>query len=363
MRSNVRKMLDDFTFKVESSYRKYSYSKQAKQRLKRMNGGYDLGKEYQEIVVPYWKQFGIKPKKFWYKIFADRDQKVDPRYIPDDLWYGEIVPYYSNSQFRRLGEDKCLHDLNFPDLNRPKTIAKNIACVYYDADMNIITKEDVLNVVASYHDDFIIKPSIDSGEARLIKFFEAGQCSREEILVTIDTLKANYIIQEVVKQHATLSRLNETSLNTIRTISFFFKNEIHILSSVLRIGAENSRVDNIGAGGYAVPIYRDGSLHEKGVNRKAEWVDNNSRGIYFKDIVIPKYDELIEIIKREHRKKSHFKIIGWDFAIDQDGDVVFIEFNSVPGPNQMTLGPTFGDLTEQVLQDVFVDKTLKYAQN
>ena len=104
MRSNVRKMLDDFTFKVESSYRKYSYSKQAKQRLKRMKGGYDLGKEYQEIVVPYWKQFGIKPKKFWYKIFADRDQKVDPRYIPDDLWYGEIVPYYSNSQFRRLGK-------------------------------------------------------------------------------------------------------------------------------------------------------------------------------------------------------------------------------------------------------------------
>lgn len=47
----------------------------------------------------------------WYQIFWDRTHEPDPRYIPDDLWYGVIVPYFSNSQFRRFGEDKCLHDV------------------------------------------------------------------------------------------------------------------------------------------------------------------------------------------------------------------------------------------------------------
>ena len=42
---------------------------------------------------------------------------------------------------------------------------------------------------------------------------------------------------------------------------------------------------------------------------------------------------------------------------------VFIEYNVCPGSNQITCGPTFGDLTERVLEEVFVKKTLEYAQN
>ena len=97
----------------------------------------------------------------------------DPRYIPDDLWYGVIVPYFSNSQFRRFGEDKCLHDVFFKDLIRPETIVKNMAGVFYDANMHIITKEQAIEKCMAYQGEFLIKPSIDSGEGRLISFFDS----------------------------------------------------------------------------------------------------------------------------------------------------------------------------------------------
>lgn len=363
MRSGFRKKWDSINLRAESLYRKHEYRKKAKLRLKRMNGGFDCSKEYESIVVPFWKKYGLKPSKMWYQIFSDREKKVDPRYIPDDLWYGVIVPYFSNTQFRRFGEDKCMHDIFFKELIRPKTIIKNIAGVFYDAEMNVISMEQAVKQCLVYPGEFLIKPSIDSGEGRLISFFEKEKNNKEAILSTMCSLKANYIAQEIVKQHPVLSELNPSSLNTVRIVSFFFEGEVHILSSILRMGASGHKVDNIGAGGFACPIQKDGHLTEKGVNRKAEWVSENQHGIRFCDVQVPSYEKIIRIVKEQHRRLAHFKLIGWDFSVNTEDEPVFIEYNVCPGSNQITCGPTFGDLTERVLEEVFVKQTLKYAQN
>lgn len=363
MRSGFRKNWDKLNLNIEAAFREYKYTKRGKERVKRMKGGYDCAKEYNEVVLPFWKKYGYKPKQMWYQIFADRDHVVDPRYIPDDLYYGKLVPYFSNTQFRRFGEDKCYHDVWFRDLKRPRTICKNIAGVYYDGDMNIIDGEKAVLLCCDFDSEFLIKPSVDSGEGRLITFFTPGGFTRDEIINAFKTMKANFIVQAVVKQCPTLAKLNPTSLNTIRVVSLLFNNEVHILSTILRMGATNARVDNIGAGGFACPIRQDGWLAEKGVDRKAEWRTENQNGIKFAEIQVPSFDKIINIIKSTHPRLGHFKLIGWDFSVDNDGDPVFIEFNVCPGSNQITCGPTFGDLTEQVLDEFFIKKTLQNAQN
>ena len=363
MRSGFRKKWDDLDLKIESLYRKYSYRKKAKLRLKRMNGGFRCDEEYEKIVVPFWKKYGYKPAKYWYQIFSDREQKVDPRYIPDDLYYGEILPYFSNSQFRRFGEDKCYHDIWIPDIKRPKTICKNIAGVYYDPEMNPISRQTALKLALAFDDEFLIKPSIDSGEGRLIRFFSPDTVSLEELDKAFSDMRANFILQAAVKQHPVLSKLNPSSLNTIRVVSFFFEGEVHILSCILRVGAPNAKVDNVGAGGYACPILPDGQLSDKAVNRKAEWVEQTGEGTKFGEIQVPRFHEIIEAVKRAHKRMAHFKLIGWDMAVDIDNEPVFIEYNTCPGANQITCGPTFGDLTERVLEEFFLNKTLADAQN
>ena len=162
MRSDFRKKWDELNLKVESRYREYVYRKKGKIRLKRMNGGFKCNTEYREIVLPYWKRFGYKPQKMWYQIFADRDKKVDPRYIPDDLWFGTIIPYYSNPLFRRGGEDKCYHDVWFSNLKRPETLAKNIAGVFYDSQMNVISFEDVIDILGG------VDINLTAAEAKII---------------------------------------------------------------------------------------------------------------------------------------------------------------------------------------------------
>ena len=363
MRSGFRSNWDNLNFKVESAFRKNKYTKRGKARIKRMNGGYDCDKEYDTVVLPFWKRFGYKPKKLWYQIYCDKDKKIDPRYMPDDLYYGEIVPYFSNTQFRRFAEDKCYHDVWFQDLNRPITICKNIAGVFYDGEKNIINKEKAVTLCTEYGEEMIIKPSIDSGEGRLISFFNPEKDNIDKLKKLLDDLQANYIVQGVVKQHPVLEKMNPSSLNTIRVVSFLFEGEVYILSVILRIGAKNARVDNIGAGGFACRIHEDGRLFETGVNRKAEWVEENAYGVKFADITIPSVGKVIEIIKDKHKLLAHFKIIGWDFAIDRDENPVFIEYNLCPGQNQITCGPTFGDLTDRVLDEFFNKRTLASAQD
>lgn len=363
MRSGFRKKWDDLDLWLESAFRKHKARKKAKTRLKRMNGGFECDKEYEEVVVPYWKKYGYKPAKYWYQIFWDADKKIDPRYIPDDLFYGEMIPYFSNSQFRRFGEDKCYHDVWFSDIKRPKTICKNIAGVFYDPEMNPIELDDALKLVLDFKDEFLIKPSIDSGEGRLIQFFTPETANKESIYKAFKEMGANFIAQAAVKQHPVLSQMNPSSLNTIRVVSFFFENEVHILSCIFRIGAPNAKVDNVGAGGFACPVQMNGQLNEKAVNRKAEWVEENNTEIKFADIKIPEFDKVIETVKLAHKRLAHFKLIGWDFSVDTNGDPVMIEYNTCPGSNQISCGPTFGDLTEKVLDEFFNKRTLEKAQN
>ena len=363
MRSVFRRKWDNLDLKIESIYRKHNSRKQAKIRLKRMHGGFKCGKEYKEIVLPYWKKYGYRPAKYWYQIFCDSDHIVDPRYIPDDLYYGEMIPYFSNSQFRRFGEDKCYHDIWFPDVKRPETICKNIAGVYYSSEMLPISFDDAVSRVLSFKNECLIKPSIDSGEGRLIKFFEPRLINTAEIENTFKTMGANFIVQAGVKQHEELAKLNPSSLNTIRVVSFFFENNVYVLSCILRVGAPNSKVDNVGAGGFACPIQTDGQLNTKAVNRRAEWVEENSAGVKFAEIKVPCFDKVIDTVKNAHKRLAHFKLIGWDFSVDTCGDPVLIEYNTCPGANQISCGPTFGEITDRVLDEFFINRTLATAQN
>ena len=362
MRSGARAKWENMNDWIEREIRAHTVRKKAKHRYKRMNGGVNCKDVYKTQVLPYWKRYGLKPKLFWYRLHAVSETLVDPRYIPDDLFVSKIVPYFSNTQFRRFGEDKCLHGVWFPDVKRPHTVCANVAGIFYDENYRIITREEAAERCAAYG-RFLIKPSIDSGEGRLIRFYDDKELTPEYMLGEFERFGCNFLAQEAIRQHPTLAKLNESSLNTVRIVTLLFEGETHVLSSILRIGGSGSRVDNVGAGGYSCAILEHGQLRDKAVNRKSEWVEKTESGISFREVVIPAYDKAVELVKGLQQRLAHFKIVGWDIGIDENEEPVLIEFNTNPGQNQYSCGPTFGDLTDRVLEDVFIKKSLKDSRN
>lgn len=363
MRSGIRAQFDNFYEKTEKTYRAVQARRDAKHYLKSMGGiTPELQKTYNDEVIPYWRKYNMHPPIYWFRLFSRDGIHTDARYIPEDLWYGKILPYFSNMFFRRPYEDKCMHNVLFPTLNRPRTIVKNIAGQYYTDDLQVLTPSDAIRACQKER-RFIIKPSIDSGTGRLIQFYDTNNNNPDDVKRMLSELRANFIVQEIVEQHPILSALHASSLNTIRILSFFFKGKVHILSSIVRMGGGNSRVDNVSSGGMQCGIDFSGKCHKLACTKKRDWVEISPDGAVFAKIQIPSFSKIIDIVREEHIKLPHFRLIGWDFSVDKNGCPIFIEYNVCPGANQMTCGPTFGELTDEVLEDVFIKKSLIVSKN
>ena len=355
LRDKYDKMYVDFALWFAGKQHVRDFSKLEKQ-AEPIN---DFNRKFSEIVVPYWKQFGIKPQKKWYRVYWDANKSESPYFIPNDLWLTKILPHFNTVLYSKGAlQDKCLHNVFLPGIRRPETVCKNVAGVFYDDDLSCLNQKEVLQRIKEC-DDLIIKPSVGTSQGYGISFLNGEASSESEIYEVLEKYNRNYIVQRVLKQHSTMAMLNEASVNTVRVISFFYKGEICFLSSILRIGGKKSRVDNVSQGGYQCTINYDGSLHKMAYAYRdgiARMVDKTDDGVIFEGITIPGYDEIIRLIEFYAPKMAHFKLLGWDFAIDKNGHPVFIEYNTLPGQNQMTCGPTFGSNTDEVLAEVFGKK-------
>lgn len=338
------------------------FDREAKIRLKLIKGGYRGSKrEFEDYVIKPWAKYGVKPKKFWYDLFCGSKGKYDYRFIPDPLWYLKILSYFNNFPIFNAYADKGILSRILPDVKKPETVVKNIAGYYYNGDKEqLITQREAERLCEQeYH--LIIKPYRGS-EGKGIIFYDKDNPDRPTVRDIFNSLKFGFVVQKIVRQHKDFARLNKDSVNTLRVLSFHFKGNVHILSAQLRIGGKGVRVDNVSSGGSACPVHTDGRLYEKAVNRQSKWSEISPSGVKYKDFVIPNYIGIIETIKRLHCQLPYFNIVGWDFTVDELGDPVLIEFNLKPAQNQIGCGlPTFGELTDEVLEDVFIKKTLEGA--
>ena len=175
-----------------------------------------------------------------------------------------------------------------------------------------------------------------------VKLVESGNVKKE----ILDEYKSDYIVQRCITQHEQYKEFNPSSVNTEKIISMFFKGEVYILTSILRVGAPGSHTDTASTGrGYTVGINENGQLNKVGYNVFGE--SRSERLIA--------HEKICAEIKKAHKLLSRFEIISWDFAVEENGEPVLIEYNlNYPDVMiyQMNNGPLFGSLTQRVLEDV-----------
>lgn len=313
----------------------------------------DFNQKYKSIIKPYWKKYGVKPHKNSFKVLCPEGKAIDPRYISNGLWTNDILSHFNSIIDYSNLANKSLQPMFVPDLKKPETILQYISDVFYDKDFNPITEEEVCRLCRQ-EGTVIMKQSYASFGGYGVAFFDARHLTDQEVIDNLHFFKDDVIVQSVISQHKVLSDINPGSINTLRIVTFYFKGEVHILSTLLRMGSGDSKVDNVSQGGFACRVHPDGRLDKYAVSRVSSWNTVHPGGTVFESVVIPNYTHIIETVKNAARKVPFFKILGWDIAINAEGEPVFIEFNVRPEQNQKTCGPTFGDITEEVLADVYL---------
>lgn len=313
--------------------------------------------EFRQEVVQYWNQYTKKFKPDWHKYYSSRNGVYDVRYIPDDLYYTVIDQHFNNRKYGWGVNDKNYYKLWFSDVKQPITVVSKINGILYDSNYKLISLEEAI-MKCSANNKLIIKPAVETGGSKGISFWNKndGVNKLEELLIYGQD---NIIVQEIIIQHDILSEIHPDSINTIRIMSLLFKNKVHILSSVLRMGIDGSKVDNASAGGITCGIKENGQLKEVAYSAHGIKYDKHPQGYTFNQCIIPSYNKVLELVRKQHVKMGHFRLISWDIAIGADGEPILIEANLRNGEcdfHQFNNGPLFGDLTEEVLEEVFNKK-------
>lgn len=279
------------------------------------------------------------------------------KYIPDPFFRTFIDDYYTNPQDSRPFDDKNMYDLYFQDINRPKTLFRKIKNLYLDANFKEIPMKDVIRIAKGQPEVICKKAKYSMGGDGILIW----NSERDDEFKLMEFLQsADFIIcQEMIKQHNELSRLNPSSVNTLRIFTLLFQGEVHVLSSIVRMGRNDSRLDNASQGGLVCGIKPNGQLKDVAWTVLADRIDRHPCGMEFSSVTIPNYQECINLVKSlAIRMSSISRLVSWDLAINQEGHPVFIECNlTITGTESLQIpnGPLLGDLTDDVLKDVFTN--------
>ena len=84
--------------------------------------------------------------------------------------------------------------------------------------------------------------------------------------------------------------------------------------------------------------------------------------LVFEGHEIPGYSKVLEAVKKLHCQMPYFRLISWDFSVDEEEEPVLIEANFKYGAldfHQFGNGPLFGEDTEKILAEVFGNRNHK----
>ena len=319
----------------------------------------DRRRSYEQEVLPYWKKFGLRPKKMWFELYGSREHKMDPRFMPADLYYNDIMPYLNNGLQHHGLMNKGYLDYLFSDVKRPETVALKTEGVYMDERRNIIREDDAIGLCMERGGVLFLKRSTGSKFGKGIFVFEPETRTESEIRGIFGEAGASFIVQRQIRQHPQVAKLNPSSVSTIRILSLFLDDEVTVESAVLRVSGPDMPYVTVHDGGFYAEILEDGRLYPKVYDNNGAWYDNG-KGAFDSSFVMPSMDKVYDEVRRIHPRLAHFKCIGWDFAIDEQGEPVLIEFNVFPGidcSQTACCRPIFGDKTDRILEDFYVHRT------
>lgn len=134
--------------------------------------------------------------------------------------------------------------------------------------------------------------------------------------------KSEWIAQELIIQHPMIKLLNESSVNTVRFLTYIDKNNnVKIAKAVLKIGAKGQIVDNFWAGGILLNIDVENGQFTNDVlfNHKIREKHEVEKLVNYLPKEVINWDCIIREAKKAHSLTPKIRSIGWDIAITEEG--------------------------------------------
>lgn len=168
--------------------------------------------------------------------------------------------------------------------------------------------------------------------------------------------KKHVILEEVLIQHAELSKINPVSVNTLRIITLVTSTGVKVMNAVFRCGNGEGCTDNFHDMGWAALVdIETGMIITPAVNKLNHKVFVHPKtGSQIIGFCIPCWNEVVNTAKKAAMVRSDVRFVGWDIAILHDGSIAVVEGNCaadpdiIQMPDQIGKWPMYQDAIHQI---------------
>ncbi|OZV69971.1 sugar-transfer associated ATP-grasp domain-containing protein [Winogradskyella aurantia] len=305
----------------------------------------------------YFKSKGYNLRNtYWHQFYKGKNGIFHKEYIPEDIFRSKICHKLNQTLQWPALLDKNLSYTIFSEFSQPKRVLSNINGFYYWQG-DLVSESEAIKGVLHSKQKLIIKPSIDSGGGVMVKVISTEDLNTTdktyEIMNLFKSYKKDFVIQEFMSQSPEMKKLNPTTLNTLRIMSYLRDEEVHVLSTIVRIGKKGSDTDNYEGGGIICGVNAKGEFNSVGYTKLGRKVYSKTEsGISLKDCKVPNYEDVKAMVRRLHMRVPYFRLISWDIGINENNQPVLIEYNTYnqsTNPSQVVNGPLFGKFTDEIL--------------
>lgn len=314
-----------------------------------------------EIDEFYVTNYGERIPYTWHRHYMAFTGNFDVKYFPELLFIPEFERFMNPYEaYAEVYSDKNLLPCIAKSvrIKMPNTIISCASGMLRDEMSRPITNiraQEILNGSGKV----FAKPSVDtcSGQGCMALEFQDGIdiSSGKTCEEIFSELGRDFVVQERVVCHESISRIYANSVNTFRVMTYRWKSEIKHAPVIMRIGKGGACVDNAHAGGIFVAIDDDGCMHESAFTEfKDEFKKHPDTQIVFAEQRIPLLSAVLDAATKLHCAMPQIGVINWDFTINEAGLPVLIEANINGGSIwlfEMAHGKAvFGENTAEVLQ-------------
>ncbi|NNH34600.1 hypothetical protein HLH12_03295 [Acinetobacter sp. NIPH 2377] len=338
----MKEHIKQFYIDLKKSYWNQSFNKDALFYLRNIESREGkLNKSLIKICDEYALDcFKSKVYAPWLYVYTAMHKEFKEGWIPDNYFGIEILPKINGS----YGKIASLRPLNKKIFNN-SVFFSDVAYIsnknfFKSETLEIINRHEIKDFLFANTDQIVFKEN-DTAKGNGIYFFHKNDFDIEKV----SSLLKDGVFQPKIVQNDFFSQFNNSAVASIRISTMINRGKCEVKFADIRL--PNGNITHIKVGGHVrIPInLENGTLNKYGYLSNWQAIASHPQSnIEYANKIIPKFNEMIQLVKSLHLQFPLVKMIGWDLIIDDDNQIQILEWNgSHPGIKfaEATVGPIF----------------------
>lgn len=257
--------------------------------------------------------------------FEGKDDAYRSSFITEGIRMS-FYPRMNDPKNTNMLENKYLTYKKFKDFFK-----RDMLCIRKDKEA---TAEDLqqFGAFVSEHKTYIVKPIYAAFGKGVHMDSMDNYSSLEEAFRGY--AEAGAVIEELIEQGPEMAVIHPQSVNTLRIPTVVIRgedgeNEVRLFHPTLRVGRQDSVIDNFSAGGISALIDPEtGLILTDGADKACKRYERHPEtGVRFQGFPIPHWEEAVSMVKQAAMMVPGNRYCGWDLAYTAKRGWCMVEAN------------------------------------